>query len=119
MALDLRAICSKKMKLHQANAIFAGKSAVTPSRYPEFAMPDVAQRLDGGAFPVKIFEAGYERHQINDWLGGQSRHRGGADMMDADQGRLKNPQIFSTACRHARPSGIMGPGRRELVAAQQ
>jgi hypothetical protein len=82
MALGLRGICVEKMQLYEANAGRIGERAIPPPRYAELAVPIVADSLDAPAFPVKAGQVGYQRHQIDDRLGSEPRHRGGADMMD-------------------------------------
>src|SRR5882724_7044624 len=91
MTLDLRRIHRKKeVKLHDANPGRIGKRAIAPSGYAEFAVPLVAQRLDAPTISVEVSEVGYERHQIDDRLGRQPRHRRRADMMYGHQGRAEH-----------------------------
>src|ERR1700730_8773849 len=80
MTLDVRRICVEKMKLHDASAGLIGKSAIASSRYAQLAVPIVAEGLDAPTFSVQVSQVGYERHKIDDRLGGQPRHRRRADV---------------------------------------
>src|ERR1700692_3212524 len=81
VTFDLWRIRVEKMELYDARAGLIGKRAVAPSRDATLAVPIVAGRLDAPTFPVEVRQVRYQRHQIDDRLGSQSRHRRRTDVM--------------------------------------
>jgi len=67
----------------------------------------VAEGFDPPALPVQLIQIRYQGHEIDDRLGRQPRHRGRADMVDAQKNRPKHPQPFSLDSRHPRQFRIV------------
>jgi len=107
VTLDLRRIRAEEVKLHDASTGRIAKRSIAPSGDAELAVRLVAEFLDAPALAVEISQVSNERHQIDDRLGGQPRHRRRADMMDGHQGRAEYTQAFGMARRQPGPLGIM------------
>src|SRR5580658_11034002 len=95
------------MKLDDPKGFLVGQSTIAPAWYAELAVPVVAERLDAPTFLVKVWQFSNQRHEIDDRLGGQPRHRRRADMMDDSKTGAKHPQAFGMTRCHWRPIGII------------
>src|SRR5579862_6457197 len=82
VALNLRRVRLEKVKLHDADSLLVVESAVPSSRDAELTVPPIPELLDAPSQPIQLRQFAHERHQIDDRLGRQSRHRRGADMMN-------------------------------------
>ncbi len=97
----------EKVKLNEANTGLIGKSTIAPSRYAKLAVPIIAKRLNAPMFPVEFSQSGYQRHELDDRFGGQTRYRGRTDVMDDHKDWTKYPKAFRVIGGHLRPIGII------------
>src|SRR5579871_2781042 len=86
VALDLWRVRLEKVKLDHADSPVILESAIPSSRDPQLAVPLVPQRLNMPAQTIELCQISHERHQIDDRLGSQARHRRGADVVDIYEG---------------------------------
>lgn len=90
MAIYMRGILLEEMQLDVTKAFFAGKRAITPSGNSKFPMPLVTQIFHRRTAFIQGGKTGNDRHQINDWLGGEAGDCGGTNVMNDQQNRSKN-----------------------------
>ncbi len=58
---------------------------IVPAADVVFAKVQVAEAADGHDEVAPLFEGRHEAHDVDDWLGGQPRDGGAADVLDAEQ----------------------------------